>query len=376
VSTPIPGKTWVDPPPVDPYTYGLLSVSDVTTGTGPWQIGGVEYDTDACAQGGLVVGSCPVPNPTADLTAGLTIAPDPASGAPAFQLTAPAGNDFPVVWALVSTSGGPTLTGTARPGTVQHLIPNPPAGTYAFQVQAYGHPLVEAGDVTFPLTEPTTGTVTLTATGPGTSHDKPVAEGLAHVTSPGPFTVYARAECNAVGFDNPTATARRRIAYIENREVEHFFSRYVLGAAGARLPLGATAAPLKQALGALEADAALFYGGQPVLHSPRWTNPYFEDRHLLQPGRDTSPVLRTHLTSKVAFGGGYYDNPFNPAIPPTDGQFWLVATGFVRAWRSEVFVNETFTEATNLRMALAERTYLFDADCYRAAVLVSLTGEG
>ncbi|MFE2934840.1 hypothetical protein [Streptomyces sp. NPDC059278] len=278
MSTPTPGgKTWVDSaPPLEPYRYGLFSVASFTKGVGPsWQNHGVEYFSDACAQGGYVVGSCPKP---------------------------------------VGTDGA-------------------------------------------------------------TTHDKPVTDSLNLVQGAEPFTVYERVECNAVGFEDPSALAMRRLRLIEERESEHYMSRELLGADGARLPLGSTAVGIKQAVGALEADAALFYAGAPTLHAPRWTNPYFEDRQLLQPSRDTGDVLRTHLHSRVAFGGGYYDNPFDPNTPPTAG-FWLVATGSVRGMRSDPFVNETFTEPTNLRAAIAERTYALDADCYRAAVLVTVEGEG
>lgn len=372
MSTPTPARTWVDPPPVDPYLYGLLSVADVTTGGGTWQVGGVEYDSDACALGGYVTGSCPAALPEVDQTADVTATPD--ATASTVTLAAPSGNDFTVVWALVSPTGGTAYRGTLAPDTTEVLEVAP--GSYTLQVQAFGHPVSEAPlAVTVPGGAPETATATITATGPGTTHDKPLAEGLNHVDGPGPFTVYARAECNAVGFNEPQELARERVAMVENREVERYFSRFVLGAAGARLPLGTTGVGIKQALGALEADAALFYGGAPVLHAPRWANPYFEDRNLLQPNKDTQPIRRTHLASKTSFGA-YFDNPFDPATPPADGTFWLVATGYVRAWRSEVFVNETFTTATNLRAAIAERTYLLDADCYRAAVLVDLTGEG
>lgn len=350
--------------------YGLLSVANVTTGGGTWQVGGVEYDSDACAQGGYVLGSCPTPVPPGATEAAVTFTPQ-AGGV---LVESDEDSAFTLTYALVPAGGAPVL-GTLAPGGTETV--EVPDGTYVVQVQGSGRPAVW-GTVVVPGGEPVTLTVVQPAAAyPGqTTHDKPVAEGLNHVDTPGPFTVYARSECNAVGFEDPAALARRRVAMIENREVEHAFSRYVLGAVGARLPLGSTGVGIKQALGALEADAGLYYGGAPVLHAPRWANPYFRDRKLLQPNKDTRPVLRTGLESKVAFGAGYYDNPFDPATPPTDGQFWLVATGTVRAWRSEVFVNETFTEATNLRAAIAERTYLLDADCYRAAVLVDLTGEG
>lgn len=353
--------------------YGLLSVASVTTGGGTWQLGGVEYDSDACAQGGYVPGFCPIPLPTEEQTGEVTATPHAENNT--VTLEADAGNDFPVYWAVASKTGGAVITGVLVPGDTAPDL-EIPAGNYSLQVQAYGHSATEpVEEVVVPGGEPVSGTATIAASDPGTTHDKTVAEGLNHVMSPGPVTVYARSECNAVGFNDPEGVARRRIAMVENREIERFFSRYLLGAVGARFPVGTTGVPLKEALGALEQDAALHYGGTPTLHTPRWTNPYFRDLSLLQSNQATRPVLRTGLESRTAFGGGYYNNPFVSEQQMPEGLFMLVATGTVRAWRSSVFVSETFTEATNLRAAIAERTYLFDADCYRAAVLVDLNPE-
>ncbi|MEV6399976.1 hypothetical protein AB0M39_35180 [Streptomyces sp. NPDC051907] len=276
MSTPTPGRTWVDSaPPIEPYRYGLFSVASFQDGVGPWQARGVEYFTDACAQGGYVIGSCP----------------------------APVGDD---------------------------------------------------GD---------------------TTHDKPLAQGPYLAEGSDPFTVYARSECNAVGFEDPVGDARRRLGLIEEREAEEFFSAHVLGAEDPVLPNDDDALTLKRAVGVLEQHAARNYGGAPTLHTPRWTNPYFNDRRLLEDPDVTGAPLLTRLGSRVVFGGSYLDDPFTPDTPAAADTFWLVATGSVRGWRSDAFVNETFTPETNLRMALAERTYALDADCYRAAVLVTVGGE-
>lgn len=278
MSTPTPGRIWVDSsPPLEPYLYGLFSVASLTEGEGPWQRAGVEYFTDHCAQGGYVLGMCPAPAP-----------------------------------------------------------------------------------------------------GGGTTHDKTVAGGPELAAGSPPFTVYSRAECNAVGFEDPRGMALERLALIEEREAEKAFAELVLGEDGARQPLGAAAAAvgLRRALGVLEQDASQFYAGAPTFHAPRWTQPYLDSLALLQPTADTGPVRRTHLSSRVAFGGGYPDDPFTPGAPPAAGSFWLVATGTVRGWRAPTFANETFTTSDNTRMALAERTYALDADCYRAAVLVTVEGEG
>jgi hypothetical protein len=463
VSTPTPGRVEVDPPPIEPYTYGLLSVAQVVTEDGRWQLGGVEYPSDACAQGGRVDGACPVPNPPADRTATLTATPGagvgvriarpepaattgvvfhadpnlpgpvvltvtPPTGAPAtvpvdpgasltydtaaagdwvfsfpaasgcqdVTVTVPyvAGTDdfadctslaFPVAWS--SNAGGQVpVTYTVRPqgqatvvdsGTLAPGASGPAPGTY--------HAAGEY-DLTFTAAgaDPQTGTLTLPAAGAtpyaltfavdqGTSHSKPLAEGLTWVEGGGPFTVYARAECSAVGFPDAQATALARLRNVEPREVEKAFSLLLAGETP-RLPLGSTAVPLQVALGALEADAALHYAGQPTLHAPRWTQPAFTAARLVA---SAGPVMRTELESRIAFGGGYYDDPAAPADPaPAAGEFWLYATGTVRAFRSQPFAHEAFDPPTNTRVAIAERTYALDHDCYLAAVLVTVSAGG
>jgi hypothetical protein len=214
------------------------------------------------------------------------------------------------------------------------------------------------------------------AQGGGTTHDKTVFGGPELAEGSEPFTIYSRAQCNAVGFEDPRGMALTRLALIEEREAERAFTELVLGQADPRYPLGqgAAAVGLRRALGVLEADAALHYAGAPTLHAPRWTQPYWDAANLLQPNGDTGDKRLTRLDAPVALGGGYASNPFDPDAALADGEFWLVATGTVRGQRSAPFANETFTTSDNTRMALAERTYAFDTDCYRAAVLVTVEG--
>lgn len=352
-------------PPLAPYRYGLFSVASLANGEGPWQRAGVEYFTDHCAQGGYVQGMCPAPSGT-DLAYTLSVSPGVDN---AFSLYSQPGNPAPPVAYVVTQGGAEIASGDLATG--QEVTVTPEAGTVDLAFTLNGTTHTES--FTAPLAAP--ANFALTFPSGATTHDKTVAAGPELAEGSDPFTVYTRAECNAVGFDDPRGMALTRLGLVEEREVEHFFSRYVLGAPDPRYPAGQTAIPIKQALGALEADAALYYAGAPTLHAPRWAQPYMEDRNLLQANADTGDVRMTGLDSRVAFGGGYFDNPFDPETPPTAG-FWLVATGSVRGWRSAPFVNETFTTETNLRMALAERTYALDADCYRAAVLVTLEGEG
>lgn len=277
MTTPLPNKLLVGPPQVEPYQFGLLSVAEIREEEGKWQIGGVEYDSDMCAQGGYVVGVC-----------------------------------------------------AHRPG----------------------------------------------------DHDKHHPEGLNTVRGSNPFAVYARAECNAVGFHEAAEIARRRVGIVEPRVVEEFFSREVLGRnQNTYFPLGKRrSVPLKTALGVLEQHAGQHYGGSPTFHVPRWVWPHVPT----QDTRDTGEAQRTKLNSKVAYGAAYLDDPFDPPrgglIPAAPGMggtyaggtFWMFVSGQVRLWRAPTRVYEALEEKSNTRLALGERPYAVDWDCYLAAVLVRM----
>lgn len=468
MSTPTPAapRAEVAPPPLEPYSYGLLSVARVMSGEGRWQVGGVEYPTDACAQGGSVPGSCPVPEGggeerTAVLTAtpgggdgtggyGVLVvpaAPDSTTGVvlvadehlpgpvdvevvppgelglmrmqlqpgqrhelatPAdglWRLTVAAGDcpevgwevpyatgqealagcltiAYPVVWSSAADSETAVTyevhdagtqevvdRGTVAPGETRPPVVYPSPASYELTFRIPGAGNTVEGQLSLPG-----GTLTqdlLLVTPAGSSHDKPVGGGLDWVTGAPPFTVYSRAECNRVGFPEAAAVAESRLRLIEEREVEKAFSLY-LGTLTHRLPLGEDPVPLLVALGALEQDAALHYAGAPTLHAPRWTQPAWTRLSLVEPA---GPMMRTALTSRVAFGGGYYDDPRAPLPPaPASGEFWLIATGTVTARRSSPFTREAFDPPTNRALAISERTYALDHDCYTAAVLVSLGG--
>lgn len=277
MTTPLPNKLLVDAPAVEPYQFGLLSVAQIREGEGKWQIGGVEFDSDQCAEGGYVVGPC-----------------------------------------------------AARPG----------------------------------------------------DHDKHHPQGLDTVRGSNPFGVYVRAECNAVGFQEAAAIARRRVGVVEARVVEQFFSREVLGREDVAFPLRREArpVPVQYAIGVLEQHAGMHYGGVPTLHVPRWMWPWVPT----QDTTDTGPVQKTKLNTLVSFGAGYLDDPFSPpdagtvpAPPGAGGTFrggtaWLFASGAVRVWRAPTAVYEAFEEKSNTRLALGERPYAVDWDCYLAAVLVDM----
>lgn len=485
MTTPAPtGRAWVEPPPREPYAYGLIDAATVVDGDGKWQVSGVEYFSDACVQGGYVIGACPKPATTPPpQTSNIVLAPQattytmtvgrlndkstrafeirvpldapddvrvrlqaPGSPAPApIFVTVPPGSIVPFDpvtehgqpingnWTVTFVNAAnqqictpitvpvPYAAGTADFGSCAQTVnrvrltaaPNN-AFPVVYRLRKPGGAVAGAGilgpsenvyiptdsgnnEITFEAEQVPTRIQTIQVPGDilsfdfvrnlgtATSHDKPMYDGLNLVQGSQPFTVYARAQCNAVGFDDASQRALDRLSCVEPREVEKFFARYMLGAPDIRKPRGDNRLSLKLAIGVLEDDAAKYYCGRPVFHAPRWTAPYFADRLQLHDVQSTRTVLRGVLESKFVFGGGYYDNPWSPEGTP-DGGFWLLVTGSVRMFRSEPFVNEAFDAghptttpgsytSSNTRVAIAERTYAIDHDCYRAAVLVGLQGE-
>lgn len=273
-----PNKLLTVPPVLEPYRFGLFSVAEIIDGDGKWEIGGVEWDTDACATGGYVKGMCS-PHPARD-------------------------------------------------------------------------------------------------------HAKQHPEGINTVPGSDPFAAYVRAECNALGFEEAELIARRRLELVEPKTVEEYFSREVLGGDAYHLgrPLDDDAVALAYAVGVLEQWGETRYGGALTLHAPRWTSPYLG--RVLQRTADTAPIQRTRLGSRVAFGAGYLDNPFDTTgVRDTEGapgrqyggRFWLFATGSVRIHRAGIRTYEAFQDTTNTRTVLAERPYAIDHDCLMAGVLVDMS---
>jgi hypothetical protein len=275
-----------EPPPVEPYRWGLLSVAHFPpSGAKRWEIAGIHYQQDACGPGG-----------------GIWLDP------------------------------------------------------------CYVKPLQDGEE--YPL--------------------KTITLGVQDVVGY-PFMVYDTAQCG-VGLDDDAAQrrAQARLTAREQYWVEQRFAETELSEENpSGLPVevlaGGTAVSLAEALGALEQGIAAEYGGIGVIHAPRHTapamKPFLRERSPAAGGTSTESVpLHTELDNLIAFGAGY-----SGAAPDGDdapaGQVWLYATGPVQVWRSDIQVRSDFDTRRNLRLALAERAYLFTADCLRLAVLAQLPGS-
>ncbi|RFU83601.1 hypothetical protein DY218_27220 [Streptomyces triticagri] len=288
----------------------------------------------------------------------------------------PAASEFPVAFA--STPEG--ITGTRQPGQDAPAATGLAAGTYAIRITGPTGATGDPVDLVLPG-----AAVTLAATrdvpGPprpeDSSHFKPKAEGLDIVEGFDPFTVYHRFECNPVGMgDDVHATARRRLQLAEWRQVEarHWAQLVAAHDAGDAIDLGVAdpGIDFKEAVGTLEFGARYYgtFNGLPTLHVPMWTQPYFSDASLIEDD-DHDGIMRTKLGSRIAFYTGYDGSTQVPA-----GTFLAFATGPVRAFRSDVFSNESFDPPTNTRTVVAERTWALDHDCLLAVIRMSVIGLG
>lgn len=210
-----------------------------------------------------------------------------------------------------------------------------------------------------------------------------------------PFTLYSLFRCNPVGLgaEGLRAKAGESLRTGESRGIEH--------AVADRLPLTVGAVDLTPAggavhpvdgLAALEAHAARYYGGVPVLHIPRAVTTILGALGSVR--RETGgPVsglhLETHQGAVIASGGGYYEmagpltDAENPASiqPAGAGEAWLYVTGTVVVRRSPTaqatpLVMSRVTggdplAATNDAYVLASRAYVASWECITAAVLVA-----
>lgn len=194
------------------------------------------------------------------------------------------------------------------------------------------------------------------------------------------FNVYASLICGS--FSYPMAEAERRVRarlqMSEQRAVELAFwggSGAIdglveqLNAAGGVTDLGTAATP-KEAVSLLEQQMASTYGGLPLLHArPRM------GAHLGAAGvlTERNPA-RTHYGSTVVLGAGYAGNSPDTVTPPDATTEYMLASGRVIAWRSEIFVPpsiQMLDRATNQLGLYAMRTYALAVECGMASVKVT-----
>lgn len=195
------------------------------------------------------------------------------------------------------------------------------------------------------------------------------------------FNVYASLICGSMSY--PFAEADRRVRARlrmgEARAVELAFWGgdatvdsviHQLHLASAVTTLAGPAASAKEAVSLLEQQMAGVYGGLPLIHARPRMGAYLGAAGVLT---ERNPA-RTHYGSTVVLGAGYAGNSPDEVTAPDATSEYMLATGRVIIWRSDVVVPPTIqvlNRTTNQLGLTATRTYGIAVECGAAAVQVT-----
>ena len=127
-----------------------------------------------------------------------------------------------------------------------------------------------------------------------------------------------------------------------------------------------------EAVGLLEYNIGLCYGGRPTLHMPQMAIAHMATNHLIV---EKNGKLFTPAGSRVVGAPGYARTGPD-GTTPADNAFWIYATGAVKWWQSEVQfmardVQETLLRTVNDSVLIAEQWFALGWDCCHYAMQVS-----
>ncbi|MFC1418728.1 hypothetical protein [Streptacidiphilus cavernicola] len=202
--------------------------------------------------------------------------------------------------------------------------------------------------------------------GEPTEWDKDIRSFDPQVVTGDPFTVNSGIACQSPVF-NAVQAAEALLEQSEFLQVEQQFWLQQMARADL-LDLGDGGVfGLDDALGVLEAEAAVRYAGQLFIHVPVHALAMLLRLRLAE---RAGTQFTTPSGSVLVPGAGYKD-ALGPGgeRPPSTG-YWVLATGQVQIRRSPVFTNSAFDVKKNRQGAIAERTYVITADCFAAAIRV------
>ncbi|MFM9590716.1 cupin [Streptomyces scabiei] len=189
-----------------------------------------------------------------------------------------------------------------------------------------------------------------------------------------PVTIYAGSECTTMGWTYQEAVkhARETLRMGEQRALEEWFMREVLCTIGDDLTPAAGAVSISQGIGVLENWLGTEYGGAGVLHVPVGAGALLGCCNIVHMDEGAP---RTLAGNCVILGAGYAANVGPPDCTTADpGEAWLYATSPIRV-RREPPATVPGTDAasvntvTNDRRVLAERTFVVEIACCRAAAV-------
>lgn len=224
-----------------------------------------------------------------------------------------------------------------------------------------------------------------------------VSQGGANWRGANPFVVYTWLDCSLVGSDEEKLKAETLAAHNNGVQatVENVF--WSGGAYGTYPRLAYTGAPITEvvngstvtlqtsatvpvtgifdiveAVGLLEYNIGLCYGGRPILHMPQLAVAHMAANHLLV---EKNGKLFTFAGSQVVGAPGYLRTGPDGTAPANNG-FWIYATGAVKWWQSDVRfmahdVKELLGRSTNDTVLIAEQWFALGWDCCHFAMQVS-----
>jgi hypothetical protein len=191
-----------------------------------------------------------------------------------------------------------------------------------------------------------------------------------------PITVYAGAECSALGWSYAEARAHAEasLALGEQQAVESGFWTGKLAMDGIDLTPSAGPVPIAQGVATLEGCLAQRYGGRGVLHVPAGAAALLGCCNLVHED-PAGGTPRTLAGNCVVIGAGYsaaHSGPGN--LPAPAGTAWLYITGplVIRRGPAETLPdqNASVNTRTNDRRVLVERTYVVATTCTVCAIQV------
>lgn len=215
-----------------------------------------------------------------------------------------------------------------------------------------------------------------------------------------PFAIYARFDCNPIGFWEQASTlATEALTRVESHEVERIFDTGIApralgvtqatayphlrateenvddsGATLQTIPDILTTSPVDivEGLGRLEEALSDCYHGQGVIHVPSILAADLA-AHTLVTARGSQ--LTTLLGNRVSLGSGY--SGASPSGVQEPDVAWVYATGTVFYYRSGIIVHDpvdSFDRSRNTAEALAERRYIIGWDCCHIAIPIHIGG--
>ncbi|MEU8870445.1 cupin [Streptomyces javensis] len=192
-----------------------------------------------------------------------------------------------------------------------------------------------------------------------------------------PITVYAGAECSALGwsYEEARAHAEATLALGEQHALEAAFWRTRLTTEG-HVVTPAGPVNIAAAIAALEGCLAEQYGGVGTIHVPAGAAALLGCCNIVREDPATG-ALRTLAGNCVVIGGGYSAENTGPGgVPAEAGTAWLYATGplVIRRGPVETIPNRSASVniRTNDRRVLVERTYVVGTTCVTCAAQIEV----